>query len=238
MASPVFEPTPAPRDRAAINRENARHSTGPRSDSGKNRVRLNALKHGALSRTVVLPFENQSAFDALGAKLTAAYQPANSEQQDALTAIQGTHWRLDRVLSIEAHLYTVGIKEQLGPARGFFPQLTPEAHIELARTRGYRQDARTFDQLHRQEMRLRRLLDRQVEAFLDLQSAPPEPQSGSPDSPAEPAPEPEIARGAGAGSGFVSQPDPATPPNPDVMPHYTGALKEFKRRQWKKQHQK
>jgi hypothetical protein len=39
-------PSIAPLDRAAINRANAQHSTGPRTESGKQRSSLNALRHG------------------------------------------------------------------------------------------------------------------------------------------------------------------------------------------------
>ena len=37
------------------NRENAKKSTGPRTEEGKQRVSLNALKHGLLARDAVLP---------------------------------------------------------------------------------------------------------------------------------------------------------------------------------------
>src|SRR6266704_5370046 len=36
------------------NRKNARHSTGPRTAAGKQAVKGNALKHGLLSREVVI----------------------------------------------------------------------------------------------------------------------------------------------------------------------------------------
>jgi len=34
-------------DRAVINRANAQHSTGPRTEAGKQRASLNALRHAA-----------------------------------------------------------------------------------------------------------------------------------------------------------------------------------------------
>ncbi len=42
---------------AQSNRQNSTNSTGPRSQEGKERSRLNALKHGATSRLLVLPGE-------------------------------------------------------------------------------------------------------------------------------------------------------------------------------------
>ena len=44
------------------NRRNARKSTGPRTEEGKDQVKLNALKHGLTARTVVLPHEDEEAY--------------------------------------------------------------------------------------------------------------------------------------------------------------------------------
>jgi hypothetical protein len=49
----------------AANRANALHSTGPKTQEGKAVVRLNALRHGLLTRDVVLPGENADAFEDL-----------------------------------------------------------------------------------------------------------------------------------------------------------------------------
>ena len=49
----------------AANRLNAQKSTGPRTDKGKAVTKYNALRHGLLAQDVVLPGENESAFDDL-----------------------------------------------------------------------------------------------------------------------------------------------------------------------------
>ena len=48
------------------NRRNARKSTGPRTPAGKAIVRKNALKHGLLSREVILPDEDEATLLELG----------------------------------------------------------------------------------------------------------------------------------------------------------------------------
>jgi hypothetical protein len=45
----------------AANQANALHSTGPKTRKGKAVVRLNALRHGILTRVVVLPGEDADA---------------------------------------------------------------------------------------------------------------------------------------------------------------------------------
>ncbi len=47
--------------KAEANRRNALKSTGPRTPEGRNAVRLNALRHGLLSREVLLPGEDGEA---------------------------------------------------------------------------------------------------------------------------------------------------------------------------------
>ncbi|MFO0890065.1 MAG: hypothetical protein U0790_13110 [Isosphaeraceae bacterium] len=49
--------------RIEANRRNAQKSTGPRTEAGKGKVRLNALKHGLDAQTVVLPHEDAAKFE-------------------------------------------------------------------------------------------------------------------------------------------------------------------------------
>src|SRR6204780_3894638 len=74
--SPISSPRPPPVDRTAINRANSRHSTGPRTDSGKQRSSLNALRHGLTAASAVLPSEDQAAYDAHRRGFFHEYQPA------------------------------------------------------------------------------------------------------------------------------------------------------------------
>ena len=45
------------------NRRNCLKSTGPRTSAGKDRSRLNAVKHGARAETLVLPGEDPQALE-------------------------------------------------------------------------------------------------------------------------------------------------------------------------------
>jgi hypothetical protein len=49
----------------AANQANARHSTGPKTRKGKAIVRFNAVRHGLLTRDVVLPGEDADSFEDL-----------------------------------------------------------------------------------------------------------------------------------------------------------------------------
>ena len=86
------------------NRANALHSTGPRTDSGKQRSSLNALRHGLTAASAVLPSEDQAAFDAHRRGFFDEYQPATPTETQLTQEIADTAWRINRIPSLEAAL--------------------------------------------------------------------------------------------------------------------------------------
>jgi hypothetical protein len=108
-ATPITTPIPTPQPqipeaRTRANRANAMHSTGPRTDSGKQRSSLNALRHGLTAASAVLPSEDQAAFDAHRRSFFDEYQPATPTETQLVMEIADTSWRLNRIPSLEAGL--------------------------------------------------------------------------------------------------------------------------------------
>jgi hypothetical protein len=95
---------PTPVDRAAINRANSRHSTGPRTDSGKQRSSLNALRHGLTAASAVLPSEDQAAYDTYRRSFFDEYQPATPTETQLIQELADTAWRINRIPVLEAAL--------------------------------------------------------------------------------------------------------------------------------------
>ncbi len=93
-----------PIDRAAINRANAQHSTGPRTTAGKHRSSLNALRHGLTAATVVLPSEDPLAYGAHHRRFLEEYQPATPTEIQLVQELVDTSWRLNRIPLLEAEL--------------------------------------------------------------------------------------------------------------------------------------
>jgi hypothetical protein len=79
------------------NRRNALKSSGPRTPEGKNVVRLNAVKHGLLSQTVLLPGEDAETLKKLGESLRAELQPVGDLEGMFVDRIIAAHWRLRRL---------------------------------------------------------------------------------------------------------------------------------------------
>jgi hypothetical protein len=136
-ASPTFELHYT--DRAAINRANSEHSTGPRTDAGKQRSSLNALSHGLTARTAVLPTEDPSAYQQHCRQLFDEYQPATATETQLVQELADTAWRLNRIPILEASL----IAEVPSP-QSLVPQL---AALGLHGARLSRQFEKTLAQL-------------------------------------------------------------------------------------------
>jgi hypothetical protein len=83
------------------NRLNAAHSTGPRTPEGKARASLNAVRHGLLARSCVLPEEDRKQFLALLADLEAEHQPAGPEETYLVEQIASAQFRMARLHRIE-----------------------------------------------------------------------------------------------------------------------------------------
>jgi hypothetical protein len=88
----------------AANRANARHSTGPKTTEGKAAVRLNALRHGLLTRDVVLPEEDADAFEELFNQVRANFSPVGPIEEFLADRVVNAMWRLRRLERAETTL--------------------------------------------------------------------------------------------------------------------------------------
>jgi hypothetical protein len=134
-------------DRAAINRANSEHSTGPRTGAGKQRSSLNALRHGLTARTAVLPSEDRTAFQQHCRQFVDEYQPATATETHLVQELADTSWRLRRIPLLEAHV----LSEATRPEHHANPQPTIQtlANLGLHGARLSRQFHKTLDQLRK-----------------------------------------------------------------------------------------
>ena len=91
--------------KAEANQRNALKSTGPKTPEGKDAVRLNALKHGLLSRETLLPGENEEALRELGERLRDELQPVGELENLLVDRIIASYWRLRRLGRVEAGIF-------------------------------------------------------------------------------------------------------------------------------------
>jgi hypothetical protein len=162
------QPTPTATDpvdrwlqrRNAINRANSAHSTGPRTESGKQRSSLNALSHGLTARTAVLPTEDPDTYQRHLQQLLDEYAPATPTETQLVHEIANTAWRLNRIPFLEA-----GLLSQNPNPQSLIPQL---ATLGLHGSRLSRQFQKALEQLRDIQEERRRLERRQLTEAAEL----------------------------------------------------------------------
>jgi hypothetical protein len=90
---------------ARANRRNALKSTGPKTPEGKATIRHNALRHGLLSRDILLPGEDEVALRELGERLWEELQPVGAVESMLVNRIISSTWRLQRLGRVEAGIF-------------------------------------------------------------------------------------------------------------------------------------
>jgi hypothetical protein len=87
------------------NRENSKHSTGPRTERGKAAIGNNAWRHGLYANDAVIREgpgqENEEEFQALLRGFQRSWEPSNAMQEYQVRTLAETEWRLQRVVRAE-----------------------------------------------------------------------------------------------------------------------------------------
>ena len=91
------------------NRQNAQQSTGPRTEEGKVRASLNAVKHGLNSKRFFVREDEQEEFAALRDALTVEFVPRTMYQWDLFQQVLHASWKMYRVDRCEAELLTAHV---------------------------------------------------------------------------------------------------------------------------------
>ena len=104
------------------NRNNAKKSTGPRTEEGKTRASKNSLKHGLLARDTVLPGEDPADFDSQLSALEADIQPANSLEFELVRQIADAQWRMRRLTRLETGYLAASIAEKRRVTDRLYPE--------------------------------------------------------------------------------------------------------------------
>jgi hypothetical protein len=151
--------------RAAANKANAQHSTGPRTEAGKQRTKLNALRHGLTGQTVVLPTEDHAAYQRHSQSFLDEYQPKGATETQLIQSMIDSSWRINRAAAVETNLFSLGITEM----EDRIPAGQPDADSALAMAMAFREHSRAFAQISIYSQRLARQFERALEQLRALQ---------------------------------------------------------------------
>ena len=82
----------------AANRENAKKSTGPKTESAKSNLKYHAVKHGLLTKALLLRNEKEEEeFQGLADKLESDFKPRNVVEEMLVEDIAVSWWKLKTV---------------------------------------------------------------------------------------------------------------------------------------------
>src|SRR5712671_6886604 len=89
------------------NRRNALKSTGPKTETGKQRSRCNAVRHGLTAETVIGALEDAKDYKAFEAAIIADYDAHSAVERELVLRLASLLWRLRRATTMETGLFEI-----------------------------------------------------------------------------------------------------------------------------------
>jgi hypothetical protein len=89
------------------NRRNARKSTGPQTEAGKQSSRRNAVRHGLTAATVIGALEDADDYKAFEAAVIADYDAQSAVERELVLRLASSLWRLRRATTMETGLFEI-----------------------------------------------------------------------------------------------------------------------------------
>jgi hypothetical protein len=151
LAAPQKETLMLSDKQLEANRANAQKSTGPKSEAGKSRSSLNALRHGLTGHVVVLPQEDREAFEQFHANIAADLNPESDHERELARTYATTLWNLQRALAIQDNLFTLGLMEEVAENLNIED---PQAHNAITCAKTFRQESAAFSRISLYAQRL------------------------------------------------------------------------------------
>ena len=149
------------------NRINSQSSTGPTTDAGKAKVSLNALKTGLTGRTVVLPFEDASAYEKLMLDYQKQFEPVGPIETGLVQSLVDVVWRLERIPGLQYALLKIGFEKlQMQNA-----DIAKHVDLSIIEFHIRRQNEKDFKNLELQENRLVSRRNKEMKELAALQAA-------------------------------------------------------------------
>jgi hypothetical protein len=93
------------------NRRNALKSTGPRTETGKQVSRCNAVRHGLTAETVLSALEDAEDYKAFEAAITADYDAQSAVERELVLRLASILWRLRSATTMETGLFEIHARQ-------------------------------------------------------------------------------------------------------------------------------
>jgi hypothetical protein len=149
-------------------------ATGPRSEAGKQRTRLNAYKHGLTGQIHLFTPEEHAAFERHCQSIVEALAPVGILEQELAQSIAADKWRLNRARAIESGIFALGRladESQPGSLQDDQREIDqPEISQTLSQAKTWLADGRQIQLLSLYEQRIQRSVERNMAALRTLRA--------------------------------------------------------------------
>jgi hypothetical protein len=156
----------ATEEQIAANRRNAQLSSGPKTEAGRNRSRMNALRHGLTGQVTTMTDEDRVAHDQFSKALIKDLAPEGAMETQLAQRVATDSWRLNRASAIEDNLFALGLHENGGKLCLEHEQIDDA----LTTARVFTLESKQLQLLTLYEQRINRSLQKNLAMLQSLQS--------------------------------------------------------------------
>jgi hypothetical protein len=156
----------------SANVANAQKSTGPNTEKGKHRTRLNAYRHGLTGQICLLTADEQQAFDHHCTGIRESLEPVGALELELAQSIAENHWRLKRARAIETGIFAAGVLGQLGHPFGGVREDPAQVPVDeaLAKAQTWLAKSENFQLLALYEQRIHRAIEKNMAELRTLRA--------------------------------------------------------------------
>jgi hypothetical protein len=147
------------------NRENAKKSTGPKTENGKRRVGLNPVTHGFAGQTCFIPDHQREAYNHHFEKFRAAYLPKGPTEEFMVQSLAELSWSSQQIRALSTNLMAL-----LGTQPTPFPSADAANDFAMAQAANVSQHIKDINLLGIYEQRKTRLFNTTLNQLQQLQS--------------------------------------------------------------------
>jgi hypothetical protein len=156
----------------AANAANAQKSSGPKTENGKHRTRLNAYRHGLTGQICLLTADEHEAFEQHCTGIRESLKPVGALETELAQSIAEDQWRLKRARAIETGIFAAGVLGQLGHPYGGIREDAAQVPIDEALSKAHTWIAKSenFQLLALYEQRIHRAIEKNMAQLRTLRA--------------------------------------------------------------------
>lgn len=157
---------PVSEKQQAANEANAKKSTGPKTEKGKNKAKHNALTHGLTAQTTIMTDEDRVRYNAFCADMIADLAPVGSMETFLAQSVCDEAWRLNQSRAVGNNIFHIGHFDGTGDR---FEAGHHEIHTAVTAAWVFRDHAKSFELLTLYEQRIHRSFQKHYDQLRKLQ---------------------------------------------------------------------